>query len=122
MKGSRPGAAPNPRELPWYPEWTSRAACRGIDVNVFFNYGRNKRLINEAKRYCRVCSVIAECEETNLEVPSGIFANMTAIERWRKRGLPGYPTKTDEYRFFGQFFGKSDPSHRPLADPKKGRT
>ena len=117
MKGTRPGAAPNASELPWYPEWTKRAACAGVDVNVFFNYGRNKRLIEEAKRYCRSCPVIAECAETNLEVPSGIFGNMTAIERWRKRGRKGYPTKSDEYRFYAQFFTESDSSHRPLRAP-----
>ena len=116
MKGTRIGGQPDTRELPWYPEWTANAACKGVDVNVFFNYGRNKRLISRAKEYCRRCPVIAECEETNLEVPSGIFAGMTAIERWRKRGKSGYPTKGDEYRFYAQFFTKSDSSHHTLPD------
>lgn len=89
------GITKEPRYLPWYPEWTKRAECAKYDLALtdalFFDYGRNARRINRAKAICNVCPVIHQCFRQNLKVPLGIFAGMTALERWRFRGLKGYP-------------------------------
>ena len=113
---------PSIREMPWYPEWTADAACAGMDVNLFFDYGRSSRRIAQAKEVCNSCPVRIECLETNMKVPMGIFGGLTAIERWRLRGKSGYPNKGDAYRYFAQFYGKSDPSHRPLRDQFQDET
>jgi hypothetical protein len=99
------------REIPWYPDWVIKAACRNLPRDIidrlFFDYGRNKLRIQEAKRICATCPVIRKCYHDNREVPQGIFYGMTAIERWRERGLKGYPNSNVAYSYFAQFFGKS---------------
>lgn len=97
--------------LPWYPEWTRDAECAKYSLDfideVFFDYGRNAHKIGQAKAICAMCPVIRKCYQQNREVPIGIFYGMTAVERWRQRGLKGYPTTNDAYSYFGQYFGKS---------------
>lgn len=84
-----------PRELPWYPEWTRFAECRKYSLDfvdeVFFEHGNNGRLIATAKAICAQCPVIHKCREFNRYVPFGIFFGMTALERWRWNGFKGYP-------------------------------
>src|SRR5256885_1064519 len=93
-------------QLPWYPEWTKKASCAKVPLaivdDIFFNYGRNARKIRAAKAICGTCPVIRKCFRMNREVPLGIFYGMTAIERWRERGLPGYPSTSKGYSIFGQ--------------------
>lgn len=83
------------RELPWYPEWTKAAACAKLSIEfideIFFEYGNDKRKIEMAKGICAGCPVIHKCRKQNRYVPFGIFFGMTALERWRWNGFPGYP-------------------------------
>src|SRR5271154_1887166 len=115
MRGNMPwnGFRTIPKEIPpWYPEWTANAACAHTELSfielddIFFDYGRNKVKIRKAKKICAMCPVIKKCYRTNREVPIGIYYGMTAIERWRERGLKGYPNIKDASSYFGQFFGK----------------
>lgn len=119
---NRAATANDDIEIPWYPDWVLRAACRNLTTEtidkVFFNYGRNKNRIKEAKAICAICPVIRRCYRDNREVPQGIFYGMTAIERWRERGLKGYPNTNDAYSYFAQFFGKSVNGIGPRA-PKE---
>jgi len=84
-----------PRELPWYPEWTKHAECAKMSPvladHFFFEYGNNVRIIDKAKAICAQCPVIHLCREQNRYVPFGIFFGMTALERWRWNGFKGYP-------------------------------
>ena len=52
-----------PRVTPttWHSEseWRERAACRGTDVQAFFDPGRS----SEAKAWCEACPVTSECGE-----------------------------------------------------------
>jgi hypothetical protein len=112
-----------PIHLPWYPEWTRDAACakHPLDVidDLFFDYGRNKRKIQEAKAICGTCPVIRKCFQQNREVPIGIFYGMTAIERWRERGLTGYPNTSDAYSYFARFFSRSPNGIGPRVPKNK---
>src|ERR1700757_490461 len=95
-----------PRFLPSYPEWTLQAECAKYPIKyveeVFFDYNKNARKIQQAKAICAVCPVIRQCYRTNREVPMGIFYGMTAIERWRERGLKGYPSTSKGFTFWGR--------------------
>jgi hypothetical protein len=101
------GIKREPRYLPWYPDWTVNAECAKYPIeytdDLFFNYGRNKAKIQAAKSICNSCPVIKLCYRDNHEIPMGIFYGMTAIERWRERGLKGYPTRQNAYEYFAQF-------------------
>lgn len=77
-------------------DWQLRGACRGVDSSVFFppdgerGQARARRERN-AKEWCRICPVLAECRAHALEVgePYGIWGGMTEAERYAvsRRGL-----------------------------------
>lgn len=66
-------------------DWLERAACRGMDPEIFFpSQGMDGR---EAKAICATCPVTQECldyAESNKE-RIGVFGGMTAQERNRRR-------------------------------------
>ena len=87
-------AVPDP--APYPPERiTSRAACRGMPVSVFFPEPPSHGAIQQAKAVCAACEVRAECAawaipQTDL---AGIFGGLSASERrrlrrGRRRGAP----------------------------------
>ena len=69
-------------------EWHLSAACRGLDVNMFFNpeneRGLSKRRReSEAKAVCAGCSVLSRCLEWSLAVrePHGVWGGRSPTER-----------------------------------------
>jgi WhiB family transcriptional regulator, redox-sensing transcriptional regulator len=73
-------------------DWQVRAACRGLNADLFFNpdyeRGRPKRLREEnAKAVCRSCPVLKQCLEWAVAVgePYGIWGGMTPAERQELR-------------------------------------
>ena len=61
--------------------WTERAACRGMDPEVFFPERGDSRSIARAKEVCADCPVQVECLEANAMERSGIYGGTTALER-----------------------------------------
>jgi WhiB family redox-sensing transcriptional regulator len=80
-------------------EWVHEAACRGSDIELWFDPNR----VKEAKRICSSCPVRAECLESALQDESrwhfksfkyGVRGGMTGEERermpvyeWAARGV-----------------------------------
>ena len=71
-------------------DWRPRAACRGVDTNVFFpEKGASKGETARAKEICRSCVVSRQCGEYAMQWDErymvGIWGGMTGIERRRQR-------------------------------------
>lgn len=71
-------------------DWQLRAACRDVDVAMFFHpdreRGPNRAARDaEAKRVCARCPVIAECRRHALAVqePYGVWGGLSEAERVR---------------------------------------
>jgi WhiB family transcriptional regulator, redox-sensing transcriptional regulator len=67
-------------------DWRDNAACREIDLDLFFPLGTSEReliRVAEAKRVCRACPVQAQCLAWALDhyVTDGIWGGITADER-----------------------------------------
>lgn len=103
-----------PPDLPWYPAWTSRAACRGMwsrtGPEPFFDYGTDRDRITAAKRVCWTCPVREQCLRENLSVPYGVFGGYTEKERRRLRG--DHRGRSRELGYFSQFmpYGSGRPN------------
>ena len=67
--------------------WMQRAACRGLDVELF--YSPDVETAREAVRVCRACPVRRECLETAIlsEEQFGVWGG--TLERPRRRLLRG---------------------------------
>lgn len=68
------------------PEWTERAACRGLDPELFFpigTVGPALEEVSEAKAVCRRCPVRSECLDWALRMGEahGIWGGTTPEER-----------------------------------------
>lgn len=59
--------------------WREEAACRGIDVAVFFPEVGNSN--HEAKRVCATCPVRRPCLEASEDQLYGVWAGMSPDER-----------------------------------------
>ena len=91
---------PGPALYQW--DWQLQAACRGMDVAVFYhppaerNAARGNR-ISSAKTICQACPVITECCEHALRVrePYGIWGGLSEDERADILGLASlrYPAR-----------------------------
>lgn len=67
------------------PEWHQRAACRGVDPNVFFpERGQSTR---PARAYCECCSVASECGAAATARTPGIWGGTTGRQRQLRRGV-----------------------------------
>lgn len=68
-------------------EWRVRAACRGLDSDLFFPFDADDEGIAAAKAICAVCPVAAECLETAmlLNEQNGLWGGMTEEERRKYR-------------------------------------
>ena len=69
-------------------QWLDRAACIGIDVDVFFPLGQETRSSSkdsQAKQICTTCPVLPACRDWSLDVAPefGIFGGLTPEERRR---------------------------------------
>jgi WhiB family redox-sensing transcriptional regulator len=75
-------------------DWRKRAACLGMEPEIFYptyTYGRGlDEAIDRAKEICRKCPVVSECLEDALSRPlkdteGGIWGGTTDRERRRLR-------------------------------------
>lgn len=67
-------------------DWRDRAACRGVDPELFFPIGRDdveRPEIDAAKQICEGCPVHDECLAYALRTrqPEGIWGGLTSTER-----------------------------------------
>jgi WhiB family redox-sensing transcriptional regulator len=69
-------------------EWQLQAACRGMDISIFYHpKGEQKRAregrIADAKATCNTCPVMRDCREHALSVrePYGIWGGLSEYER-----------------------------------------
>ena len=77
---------PQPVSEEW--DWQLIAACRGMDVEMFFHpldegrIGRSRR-IEQAKVICHTCPVMTECRQHALTTrePYGIWGGLSENER-----------------------------------------
>jgi WhiB family redox-sensing transcriptional regulator len=75
--------------------WQARAACVGVDPEVFFALAGHDGV--KARSICAECPVLPQCrdyvdaleEGLGREHRFGIFAGESAVERWRRRRGPG---------------------------------
>lgn len=73
------------------PEWTARAACRGVANVVFFP--TEGRTYDEARSYCAVCPVQRKCLQWALSIERGcsraerhgMYGGCTPQERFMNR-------------------------------------
>ena len=70
------------------PEWWNRAACRGMDDDLFFDpYGEprsaRQERISLAKTICQKCPVLIDCREYALQQgePYGVWGGLSEHER-----------------------------------------
>lgn len=94
---------PPPRIEHTTPDWRHRAACRGVDPELFHLEGREdsihgQRQIAQAKTVCRRCPVITECLEWALQVGDdhAVLGGLSAAERRvvKRGGPPPDPPRT----------------------------
>lgn len=80
-------AVNDPDDLRDPDDWRTRAACRGIDPELFFGTGTNKRIDRtrerDAKAICEGCNTRVEClaEALSNDEEYGIWGGMNADER-----------------------------------------
>ena len=75
-------------------DWQLFAACRGLDVEIFYHpYGERRHdkaaRISQAKQICRHCPVISDCAAWALTTrePYGIWGGLSEDERAHILGL-----------------------------------
>lgn len=66
--------------------WKQEAACKGMDISLFFPRRGEVLKIREAKKICLKCPVIEECREYSFHIAGefdtvGIFGGLTADNR-----------------------------------------
>ena len=66
-------------------DWQDRAACKGLDINMFFPAGHGR---TNAVDYCKVCSVRGPCLKEALQSrrTGGIWGGTTQRERVKMLG------------------------------------
>lgn len=85
-----------PKRRRQHPEtdWRHRAACRGMEINLFFpvsSAGVAAADITEAKRVCDTCPVQQDCLRlaNDLAIDDGIWGGLTETERRSTKSRPG---------------------------------
>ena len=78
-------------------DWRSRAACLGVDPELFFPVAEAGPVLDAqvaaAKAVCRRCPVVAEClAEARARIPYGVAGGLTEDER---RALARRPGRAD---------------------------
>lgn len=73
------------------PDWHLEAACRGMDIRLFFPGKSQRGVSDRAKRVCARCPVQAECLEWAVEMnePGGVWGGTTERQRRQLRSLAG---------------------------------
>lgn len=84
---------PRPRTEAW--DWQLRAACRGLDSEVFFRPEGERgnaraRRESAAKAVCRHCPVLEQCRRYALSVRElhGVWGGLSEAERRQLTGAP----------------------------------
>lgn len=75
-------------------DWRDRAACRGLDPNMFFPERGDYVAVEAAKAVCSSCPVAAECLQFAIEVgeTEGIWGGKSGRQmKLYRRGLPRGP-------------------------------
>lgn len=97
------GSPVSPVAQEW--EWQLAAACRGMDVEIFFHPYRERRRQKErrielAKSICHRCPVLDECRRHALAAvePYGVWGGLSEEERAEHLGLRSlrYPATSRE--------------------------
>lgn len=103
---------PRPVAVAW--EWQLQAACRGMDVEMFFHPDqernpRRSQRISQAKRICGGCPVIDRCRTHALAVREsfGVWGGLSEDERAAILGVRTllYPGKSDRSAAVGRRSG-----------------
>jgi WhiB family transcriptional regulator, redox-sensing transcriptional regulator len=68
-------------------DWTSYAACRGHDTDLWFVEG-HEGSYREARVICAACPVTSECLQWALDTKTdhGLFGGLSPLERKHLRG------------------------------------
>ena len=92
-------------------DWQTQAACRGMDITVFFhppderNAARERR-VSQAKAICQTCPSIDACRDHALQArePYGIWGGLSEHERAAVLGVHSlrYPARIDNANSSGQ--------------------
>ena len=76
-------------------DWQILAACRGMDVEIFYHPARERcrqknQRITQAKAVCQTCPVITECATWALQTrePYGVWGGLSEDERADILGIP----------------------------------
>jgi len=72
--------------------WQERAACRGIDADVFFPRGISEKRFDKAKEICATCTEREACLNLVIRLEPfedrwGVFGGLTPAERIQERKL-----------------------------------
>jgi WhiB family redox-sensing transcriptional regulator len=67
--------------------WAERAACRGMDSDLFFPTHGDHAALQAAKAVCATCPVTAECRAyaDRIEENDGVFGGASGRQRSRER-------------------------------------
>lgn len=89
-------------------EWTDRAACKGMDTNLFFEGNKSGGVTQwsaEVRNACYTCPVQVECLDWALVNENrGFWGGMTPVDRRRARKEAGISLK-EAPTFIGNFLG-----------------
>lgn len=78
--------------------WRHDAACRGMDVDLFFPMSKDARAVGPGLAVCAVCPVSDECLLENIHEPFGVFGGTTPQERQALRRRLGLRVAQPEAR------------------------
>lgn len=76
-------------------DWRQRAACKGMDTNIFFPESNDKESVKKARAICGVCPVIQECRAFNDQIEQaegrkdGIWGGTSKYQRRKTNPLSG---------------------------------
>jgi WhiB family redox-sensing transcriptional regulator len=80
------------RSLLPHQEWRQRAACRGMNPDIFFpldDFHRRNELYDPARRICGVCEVTEQCARAGALERFGMWGGLTEPQRHPKRRRRG---------------------------------
>lgn len=61
-------------------EWREKAACMGVDPELFFPSRNEDHSLREAKKVCKTCPVKGECLEQGLKERWGVWGGKSQRE------------------------------------------
>jgi len=68
-------------------KWMSKAACKGMDTNLFFPERGDTSTVEMAKSVCAQCPVSDECYQYGEREKMGIWGGASTRQRERARGV-----------------------------------